>query len=378
MSNALILRSYSHGVLWKIFALASKALFVFYYVQTTLPQGVFFEFSLILTVGALGARVFSFGFEDLVPAYLGKSPEDVGIFFYIFLSWLVFNFTVFIFAVNSKYEYSLYLLSVVGYTATFVHLGILRSIKPWLGEFLADALWPTFVIVAIGLAETSLNALVITFFGINILLNLLILSLNYKKFILKMPTISRFRNLLISGFDKVYSNFLLVLNMRGLVLASAILTTIKDDRLATLVAFGEAVWQLSMTVVYRNYNHYCKQDLISAHKRLKRSALMFTFVSLSIVAVIDFFIRIPSNKYTSIEIFSAIFYYILLAMILDLRYLKWAFSASVAPINSIFLVSSISSFISVVLVPREYWFCVSLIILIASYTFVSQRHVLKA
>jgi len=321
------LRGYAHGAFWKVLALLAKAAFVFLIIPR-LADGVFGGYSLASTVTMLVAVGLSLGALDALPVFArGRKAIERSLapLFQLVLiaaglclaAYAILGGVVPIAAAVAASNLSYLILS-----------GILRSSRPHYYELLINLPIPLFVGLCAILRSPDLERLLLLFALANLAVVVCIgawsglLSASSGRQRTYSAAIAR--RLLKTGNIKSMSAILLLVDFRALILLPSILfATVPADTLAMALTLAEAVWQLGMVVVNRNYSRYCAGTGTLGDSIRTASLLLIGFVLLGCAFIwlpIPFTIR----RFDWPLIGWALLFFAAMIALLELRYFFWS------------------------------------------------------
>lgn len=359
---------YAHGAFWKVLALVAKAAFVFLIIPR-LADGVFGAYSLASTVTMLVAVVLSFGGLDALPIITrGRRAVEQGLAPLFHLVLIAAGLCLVAYAAVGG-VIPLVAAVVATNLGYLVLSGILRSTRPHYYELLTNLPTPIFVGLCALQNAPDLERLLLLFalanlgvvVGVGAWSGLVSASRPRQR----TYSAAIARRLAKSGNVKSLSTILLLLDFRALILVPSILFgTVPDDRLAMALTLAEAVWQLGMVVVNRNYSRYCAGIGTVADSVRIAGLLLVAFVALACAFIwlpIPFTIR----RFDWPLIGWALMLFASMIALLELRYFFWSRDwYGYQIIMAQFVIAAVQAIIVAVL-PEHLWLPVSAIVLLA-------------
>ncbi|MGY4513597.1 hypothetical protein [Bradyrhizobium sp. USDA 3650] len=321
------LPGYAHGAFWKVLALLAKAAFVFLIIPR-LADGVFGGYSLASTITMLVAVGLSLGALDALPVFTrGRKAIERSLapLFHMVLiaaglclaAYAIVGGIVSIAAAVAAANLSYLILS-----------GILRSSRPHYYELLINLPIPLFVGLCAFLLAPDLERLLLQFALAHLAVVIAIGAcgglLSPSSHRQRIYSISIARRLLKTGNIKSVSAILLLVDFRALILVPGILfATVPADTLAMALTLAEAVWQLGMVVVNRNYSLYCK-GVGTLRDSVRTACLLLTCFVLLGCAFILLPIPFTIRRFDWHLIGWALLFFAAMISLLELRYFFWS------------------------------------------------------
>ena len=318
---------YLHGAFWKVLALLAKAAFVFLIIPR-LADGVFGGYSLVSTVATLVAIGLSLGALEALPIVArGRKAVERSLASLFHLVLIAAGLCLAAYAVIGGIVPIAAAVAAVNLSYLILS-GILRSSRPHYYEMLTNLPTPLFVGLCVVVRIPDLEHLLLLFALANLVVVIGIgawsglLSTSRRRQRIYSAAIAR--RLVYTGNIKSISTILLLIDFRALILMPSILFGIVPaDALATALTLAEAVWQLGMVVVNRNYSRYCTGIGTLADSVKTASILLIGFVVLGcafLLIPIPFTIR----QFDWQTIGWALLFFGAMIALLELRYFFWS------------------------------------------------------
>jgi len=325
--NALVLFGIAHGLLWKVLSTLSKIVFLIIVVPR-LPSGVFAEYIYSISITMIMAMVLSAGTSEHLPTLIKGKRDAMDRYspFYIVsvtLGW----FFLFAYILTRQY---FFLLAALAFThATYLIIaGLLRSIDPKYYEWLNNFPTILFTIICIAVTISGFEHLILIFILTNMTINMAIafhgevsISVNYDRL---RSAFEGSVGLAMKGITKTISNMLLIADFRALIIfPKFLLKHNPSDALAIAITAGEALWQLAMVIVNRNYVHYCKGEGTLRSSMRSGGILMLGMVFASVI-FIYFGIPITIEKFDWHLVGWATVFFGSMIVFMEFRYFFWS------------------------------------------------------
>lgn len=325
--NLRSLVGYLHGAFWKVLAFVAKAAFVFLIIPR-LPDGVFGGYSLVSTVTMLIAVGLSLGALDALPIVTrGRRVVEQGLAPLFHLVLIVAGLCLAVYAIAGG-VYPIAAGVAASNLSYLILSGILRSTRPHYYELLTNLPTPIFVGLCALQTAPNLELLLLLFAIANLAVVACIgawsghLSASNRR--QRAYSASIVRHLLRNGNIKSLSTILLLIDFRALILVPGVLFgTVPADALAMALTLAEAVWQLGMVVVNRNYSRYCAGIGTLTDSIRTAGLLLIVFVILGCVFV---WLPIPLTirRFDWPLIGWALLLFAAMIALLELRYFFWS------------------------------------------------------
>lgn len=349
----------THGLLWKGAAIIAKAIFAFMIVPG-LPPTVFSDYAFGTSIGLAVGLAITFGAFEQLPIFV-KGRQATGRS-WAPLVWIYIAFAVLTFAAYYLFCQPALLLAAVAFSQAlyFFVSGLIRSISSRTFEVITNLPTCLFVTCVYIMGIHASEPLLIMFFVCELAVYITVwwaaglmatsLTEQYRYFAKARP-----KWLLSQASPKFLASLLSIANYKGLIIIPPCFGLGKaNDAIAVALVIAEAISQMGMVLVHRNYQAYCRGVGTLRESSLVAAALFVIVAAIGSCAMVVTYEGLGS-KFSWNSIGWAIITYGCLLAAAEVRYFFWARSRAERTFLGLQLFIVAAQALIVLSTPQDWW-----------------------